>query len=213
MLDNIHYISQGSTKEEQLASIRGALEGGCKLIQLRFKNAAESDFLEVGKQVREWCTEFHAVFLVNDHVDFAKQLQADGVHLGLTDTRIAEARVVLGPDAIIGGTANTLEDVLQRIDEQCDYVGLGPFHFTTTKEKLSPVLGIDGYRSIFSELTDRHLSIPVYAIGGIGLDDVAELMNTGIYGIAVSGVITAASDKKEIVDALHQKLGNYVTTR
>lgn len=213
MLDSIHYISQGSTAKEQLNSIRGALEGGCKLIQLRFKHAAESEFLEVGKQVREWCTEFEAVFIVNDYVQLAKQLQADGVHLGLTDTRIEEARAILGPDAIIGGTANTLEDVLQRIDEQCDYVGLGPFRFTTTKEKLSPVLGLGGYRSILAELTDRHVSIPIYAIGGIVLDDVEELMKTGIYGIAVSGIITAASDKKELVDALHQKLGNYVTNR
>lgn len=213
MLDSIHYISQGSTVTEQLTSIRGALEGGCKLIQLRFKHADEPSFLEVGKQVREWCTDFGAVFIVNDYVHLAKQLQADGVHLGLTDTRIADARAVLGPDAIIGGTANTLEDVLQRIDEKCDYVGLGPFRFTTTKEKLSPILGVDGYRSILAELMDRHVSIPVYAIGGITLDDVAEIMKTGVYGIAVSGIITAASDKKETVDALHQKTGNYVTNR
>ncbi|MNK02229.1 Thiamine-phosphate synthase [compost metagenome] len=213
MLDSIHYISQGSTIAEQLTSIRGALEGGCKLIQLRFKNVDEASFLEVGKQAREWCTEFNAIFIVNDYVHLAKQLQADGVHLGLTDTRIEEARAILGPDAIIGGTANTLEDVLQRIDEKCDYVGLGPFRFTTTKEKLSPILGIDGYRSILTELTDRHVSIPVYAIGGITLGDVEELMKTGIYGIAVSGIITTAPDKKEIVDALHQKSGNYVTNR
>lgn len=211
MLSRIHYISQGSTAEQQLRSVKDALEGGCTLIQLRFKDTDEQTFLEVGKQVGSWCEEAKAIFIVNDYVHLAKELKADGVHLGLTDMHVEEARSILGREAIIGGTANTLEDVLLRIEQKCDYVGLGPFRFTTTKEKLSPILGIKGYQQILAELTNRYVSIPIYAIGGIELEDVEELMKTGIYGIALSSVITSAENKKSMIDALHHKTRNYVT--
>lgn len=213
MLDKIHYISQGNTVEEQLTAIQNALDAGCKLIQLRFKKATRDEFLKVGREVRSLCSSFQAIFLVNDFVDLAKELEADGVHLGLTDTSIQEARSILGNDAIIGGTANTLEDVLQRIEEGCDYAGVGPFRFTTTKEKLSPILGADGFRVIEKALEEKGLSIPIYAIGGIELEDINEIMNTGVYGVAISGLITHAPNRTEVVNSLREKMDNYVTDR
>lgn len=213
MLDNIHYISQGNTVEEQLTAIQNALEAGCKLIQLRFKKTSKEEFLKVGREVRSLCSSYQAIFIVNDFVDLAIELQADGVHLGLTDTSIKEARALLGYDAIIGGTANTLKDVLQRIEEGCDYAGVGPFRFTTTKEKLSPILGTEGFKSIHEELESRGVSIPIYAIGGIELEDIEEIMNSGVYGVAISGLITHASNRTEVVNAVRKKIENYVTNR
>jgi thiamine-phosphate pyrophosphorylase len=211
MWSNIQFISQGNTAEEQLVSVKSALDAGCKWIQLRFKQADEAMFLTVGKQVKMWCESAHAHFIVNDYDHLVEELGADGVHLGLADTSVAMARSRLGSDAIIGGTANTLEEVLQRVEENCDYIGLGPLRFTTTKENLSPILGLTGYQTILQALEKRHISIPIVAIGGIELADVEPLMKLGISGIAVSGLLTTASDKRAVMNELHQKTGNNVT--
>lgn len=150
-----------------------------------------------------------ADYIINDNVYLAKKMDADGVHLGLTDMSILEARTILGETKIIGGTANTFEHILQRTSENCDYIGLGPFQFTTTKEKLSPILGLEGYRSIVEQMKAKNIQIPLYAIGGIQLENIESLMETGIHGIAVSGLITQNGQPKELITQLNEKL--YVT--
>ena len=199
MFNKLQYISQGATADDQLYNVTQALDAGCKWVQLRFKNAKENDFLKVAIEVKALCAAANATFIINDHPHIAKTIDADGVHLGLDDLSVVQAREIIG-NKIIGGTANTLEHVMQRVGEGCDYIGLGPFRFTTTKEKLSPVLGVERYRKIMEALTAKQISIPVYAIGGILPEDLAALMQTGIYGVAVSGIITNHSDKKLLLD-------------
>lgn len=190
MFEKIQYISQGETPEQQLANICRALDAGCKWIQLRYKNKSILEVLKLAKMVQKICKAYDAKFIINDHVQVAWQINADGVHLGLDDISVLEARKLLGSTKIIGGTANTLEHVLQRVNEKCDYIGLGPFRFTATKEKLSPILGIEGYQVILNELKNKNIEIPIYAIGGIVEDDFEELKQTGFFGVAVSGLIT-----------------------
>lgn len=186
----LQYISQGDTQEEQLNNIQKALEFGCRWIQLRFKKANAETLEQTALFVKELCEKFDAIFIINDHVTLAKKIDADGVHLGLTDTSIKEARELLGEEKIIGGTANTYEDVVQRFHEKCNYVGLGPFKFTSTKEKLSPIVGLEGYKKIISTLKSEGIEIPIFAIGGILEEDIEPILNTSIYGVAVSGLIT-----------------------
>lgn len=186
----LQYISQGDTQEEQLNNIQKALEFGCRWIQLRFKKANAETLEQTALFVKELCEKFDAIFIINDHVTLAKKIDADGVHLGLTDTSIKEARELLGEEKIIGGTANTYEDVVQRFHEKCNYVGLGPFKFTSTKEKLSPIVGLEGYKKIMSTLKSEGIEIPIFAIGGILEEDIEPILNTSIYGVAVSGLIT-----------------------
>lgn len=186
----LQYISQGDTQEEQLNNIQKALEFGCRWIQLRFKKANAETLEQTALLVKELCEKFDAIFIINDHVTLAKKIDADGVHLGLTDTSIKEARELLGEEKIIGGTANTYEDVVQRFHEKCNYVGLGPFKFTSTKEKLSPIVGLEGYKKIISTLKSEGIEIPIFAIGGILEEDIEPILNTSIYGVAVSGLIT-----------------------
>lgn len=204
MLSRIQYISHGDTIEAQKKNILNALEAGCKMVQLRFKSGSTDAIQEVAKQAKTWCTYANALLIINDSIEIAKAVDADGVHLGLTDASIEDARKALGPSRIIGGTANTLEDVLQRIRENCDYVGLGPLRFTATKEKLSPLLGFEGYQRIIKELEILGLSIPIYAIGGIVQNDVELLRKTGVYGIAVSGMLSEAADRKTLVSEIDQ---------
>lgn len=199
MMHKLQYISQGKTVQEQTENIQSALYAGCRWIQLRFKNAKNNELSDLAVQVKKMCSAYRATFILNDHVDIAKRTDADGVHLGLLDTSIAEARSILGENKIIGGTANTIQDVLIRINEKCDYIGLGPFRFTQTKEKLSPVLGLDGIALIMKEVISGEKQIPIYVVGGIIPDDVAVLMETGVFGVAVSGAITTHSNKKELI--------------
>lgn len=199
MFSKLQYISQGSTATEQLYNIQQALGAGCNWIQLRYKNATTDEVMTLAAQVKRLCTDHSATFIINDHPHIARAMDTDGVHLGLTDMPIIKARQIVGSNKIIGGTANTLEDVLQRVEEGCSYVGLGPLRFTTTKEKLSPVLGLKGYEEIIEALKHRGITTPVYAIGGIVLEDIQAIMRTGVHGVAVSGIITNYPDKKLLI--------------
>jgi thiamine-phosphate pyrophosphorylase len=203
MFPKLQYISQGNTAAEQLRNIQEALDGGCSWIQLRFKNAGSDTVVAVAEKVKVLCDTYKAMFIVNDHPSIAKAVNADGVHLGLQDMPVMEARKIMGSTKIIGGTANTFEHVMQRHNEGCNYVGAGPFRFTTTKEKLSPILGAEGYADIITKMEQAGIDIPVFAIGGIVPADITKILHTGIYGIAVSGVITNHPDKKQIVHTIN----------
>lgn len=190
-MEKLQYISQGNTIQEQEFHIRKALDNGIKWVQVRWKNVPENELIHLCEISKQLCSEYQAVCIINDHVQIAKEIDADGVHLGLNDSAVEEARQILGENKIIGGTANTLSDVIQRINESCDYIGLGPLRFTTTKEKLSPVLGFEGYQKIIDGLREQSIDIPkIFAIGSVGLEDILPLQEIGIYGVAVSGIIT-----------------------
>ncbi|MFC5681745.1 thiamine phosphate synthase [Flavobacterium sp. MAHUQ-51] len=210
MYNRLQYISQGNTIDEQLNNIRQALENGCKWIQLRFKKATSEDMETLAEAVKKLCNEFGATFIINDNVSLAQKINADGVHLGLKDMKISNAREILGPNKIIGGTANTLEDVQKQIRLGADYIGLGPFRFTTTKDNLSPILGLEGYQNMVTELRLLGISTPIYAIGGIQLEDVPAIIQTGIHGIAVSGLITENDNKTELITKLNETLNEPV---
>ena len=138
------------------------------------------------------CHKYGATFIIDDHVELVKQIEADGVHLGKNDMPIPEARKLLGRNYIIGGTANSFEDVQKHYENGADYIGCGPFRFTTTKKNLSPVLGLEGYQRIVSQMKEAGINLPLVAIGGITRDDLPFLMQTGITGIALSGSILRA---------------------
>ncbi|CAD0002790.1 thiamine phosphate synthase [Flavobacterium salmonis] len=206
MFNKLQYISQGETAEKQLYNIHQALDAGCDWIQMRFKNQTPEKRFVLAEAVKVLCEEYLANFIVNDDVILAQKIGADGVHLGLTDMSIPGARAILGNRKIIGATANTFEDVLIQSKNGCDYIGLGPFQFTETKEKLSPILGAEGYVSILNKMKTQNILTPVYAIGGITLENIEILVKTGIHGIAVSGMITKSPEKQKLVQQLNDKL-------
>lgn len=190
-MEKLQYISQGITIQDQEFNIRKALDNGIKWIQVRWKNAPENKFIKLCEISKKLCSDYQAICIINDHVQIAKDIDTDGVHLGLKDSSIEIARDILGKDKIIGGTANTISDVLQRMNESCNYIGLGPLRFTSTKEQLSPILGFEGYDKIIRQLKSKSLELPkIFAIGGVVLEDIGFLRQMGIYGVAVSGQIT-----------------------
>ncbi|WP_294314670.1 thiamine phosphate synthase [uncultured Chryseobacterium sp.] len=209
-MEKLQYISQGFTQAEQESNIKNALDNGAKWVQVRWKNTPENELMRLCDKIKMLCLEYKSVCIINDHVQVAKDIDSDGVHLGLQDTSVEAARSVLGKNKIIGGTANTFSDFLRRINESCDYIGLGPLRFTSTKEQLSPVLGFEGYEEIIRGLQEKSMEIPkIFAIGGIVLADIGRLQQSGIYGVAVSGLIT---NKPSVIGAFRTALYENSTT-
>lgn len=206
MFSKLQYISQGDTSTEQMDNIKNALNVGCDWIQLRFKQEDELSNNYFAEKVKRECERYYASLIVNDFAHIAKRIDADGVHVGLDDTSVSEVREIIGPKGIIGGTANTVQHVMQRFGERCDYIGLGPYRFTATKEKLSPVLGLEGYQKITNTMKEMGVSIPIYAIGGIQLEDIEGLMDAGIHGVALSGAITHSDERLQFVKNINKAL-------
>jgi len=208
--DNVRlqFISHYNDRYTYLDGIRLALEGGCKWIQLRMKDATTDDIRPVAIEAKKMCQEAGATFVIDDNVELVKELDVDGVHLGKNDMPISEARRILGDKYIIGGTANTLDDVKAHYEAGADYIGCGPFRFTTTKKGLSPVLGLEGYRAIVDGMKSLGINLPIVAIGGITPADISEILATGVTGIALSGTILNADDPVVVTQEIVNKINN-----
>ena len=204
----LQYISHFTPQISYAEGIRMALEGGCRWIQLRMKDAPAEEIITCAEEVIPLCRRHGAKFLLDDHVELVRQLGADGVHLGKNDMPVDEARKILGPDIIIGGTANTIDDVIRLHKQGADYIGCGPFRFTTTKKNLSPILGLDGYKSIVLKMKELGIDLPIVAIGGITVEDIPAVMGTGVSGIALSGAILGAPDPVEMTARIIETIDN-----
>ena len=202
-ISRFHYLTQDlpDISHQELAEI--ACKNGIRWIQLRVKNKPFEDWLQIAKDVKQICNHFQTTLIINDHAEIAKAVDADGVHVGKNDVSVLSARKIVGESKIIGATANTLEDILAHQKNGVHYIGLGPYKFTKTKEKLNPILGLEGY-SIIQQ--SNNSSIPIIAIGGIQLEDVQPLMNTGVHGVAVSSVINLADDKAKVISSFLELL-------
>ena len=189
----LQFITNAETGAECAEQARKVLNGGCLWVQLRMKGASEAEVEETASAIKRLTDEFEATLIIDDHVEVAKRVGASGVHLGKNDMDPAEARAILGDKFIIGGTCNTIEDVM-RVCKSVDYIGSGPFRFTTTKKNLAPTLGLDGYRELTWAARSEGVNIPIVAIGGITVADIADIMTSGPDGIALSGEIIRSAD-------------------
>lgn len=192
-ISKLHFISTSAEQAEQ------ACKGGADWIQLRLKNISYEDYRAEALNTQAVCKKYGATFIVNDNVYLALEIDADGVHVGKGDPLPQDCiEKMLAKDGIIGVTVNDLDDFEHLHGKDVGYIGFGPFRFTTTKQKLSPVVGMEGYRKMFEELNKRGMKTPpVVGIGGITLTDVPELLTTGLHGVAVSGAIANAADVAE----------------
>lgn len=198
----LQFITQCNERYSYVESARLALEGGCRWIQLRMKDVSESLLEECAIEVQKMCSDYRATFIIDDNVMLAKKLDADGVHLGKNDMPISQARKILGDKFIIGGTVNSFEDILLHLQGVApDYFGCGPFRFTSTKKNLSPILGYRGYEDIIAKMRNYNIDIPIVAIGGICKEDIQQLLQCGVDGIALSGsILRAENPLQEMAD-------------
>ena len=201
------FITHRTEKYDYLQSLEIALKGGCRQIQLRMKGFPMEEVEKVAIQAKSLCDDFGADLYINDFAEICLKVNARGVHLGRTDGSPSVVRSLIGDKYSIGGTANTFEDIRQWSEEGVDYIGLGPFRFTSTKVNVSPVLGLEGYRNIIRLCRQQGIDLPILAVGGITQSDVPALMQTGIAGIAVSSAILNADDPvEEIKKFLEMKI-------
>ena len=191
---DVQFITHFTDTITYLDSVRIALEGGCRWIQLRMKDCSDAEVEPIAVKALNMCRTQGAVFIIDDRVELVRRLGADGVHLGKLDMPVADARRYLGKGFRIGGTANTFEDIVRHYEGGADYIGCGPFRFTTTKEKLAPVLGLEGYARLLGSMREASINLPVIGIGGVTAEDIPDLKAAGLSGIALSGSILRAQD-------------------
>jgi thiamine-phosphate pyrophosphorylase len=176
---------------------------GVRWIQLRMKDEPRDSWLATAREVAGICRAHGAVCIVNDSVEIAIESLADGVHLGRTDLEWTEARRLLGPGRIVGGTVNYLHEAEKAAAAAClDYVGVGPLRFTRTKKELAPLQGHDGIRALVSRLG----GIPAWAIGGVEAADVPALRQAGVAGVAVCTALLRNGAVDANAAAFYEKL-------
>lgn len=208
-MNGLLFITHQTETINYLQSVEIALKGGCRQVQLRMKDAGVDEVEAVARQAKLLCDKHQAQLYIDDHVEVCKKVGVAGVHLGKSDMPPGDARSVLGEKYIIGGTVNTYEDIVELNEQKVDYIGLGPFRFTTTKKNLSPVLGLEGYIEIITNCRRHGINLPIVAIGGITIHDIPDIMRTGVSGIALSSTILNAEnpveETKRIVELIEIK--------
>lgn len=178
--------------------VKESLDGGVTFLQLREKQLDEDHFLEEAKKLQGLCSEYNVPFIINDNVEIALAINADGVHIGQSDMEMKEAREKLGPDKIIGVSAHTKEEALLAQAQGADYLGVGAVFPTSSKDDAESV----SYETL-KEICEV-VSIPVVAIGGITKDNLHQLSGSGISGVSVISAIYAQPDIKEAARELKQ---------
>ncbi len=190
----LQYITNTDCPTPVADQIHSVIDGGCRWIQIRMKEATDEEIGQVVEAVRKHCEDTGTFLLLDDRVELAKELNVGGVHLGKEDMPCSRARTILGPAAVIGVTANTIGDIEAVRYMDIDYIGIGPYSATTTKKRLAPILGLEGIKGICAEMETKEINIPRVAVGGIKLEDIEPLLRAGVNGFAVSGAIAFASD-------------------
>lgn len=180
--------------------VKESLDGGVTILQIREKDIDDKSFLEEAKKIKEICNEYNVPLIINDNVEIAKMIDADGVHLGQGDMDIEEARRILGPKKIIGITAKTIEQAVMAQRKSADYLGSGAIYTSGTKQDAKR-LSVDELKAICASV-----EIPVVAIGGLTYENIDVLKDSGISGIAVVSAIYASESIKADTIKLKEKI-------
>lgn len=181
-----------------------ALEGGVTMIQLREKNLDEESFYREAIEIKELCKKFHVPFIINDNVELAKKVDADGIHVGQNDMAAQDVRAIIGPDKILGVSTQTVEEALLAQKMGADYLGVGAVFPTGSKDDCW-VLSHDLCREICSAVT-----IPVVAIGGINLGNISKLSGLGFSGISLISAIFGQNDIKSAAMKLKEEVSKII---
>ncbi|MHC6180610.1 thiamine phosphate synthase [Clostridium sp. JNZ X4-2] len=187
-------------KEDNLPkAVEDAILGGVTLVQLREKDISSKEFYNIALKIKKVTTHYKIPFIINDRLDIAQAVDADGVHLGQSDIPLTAARRILGKDKIIGISAGSVEEAVEAEKNSADYIGIGTIFYTGTKKDIDIPIGIEGLRKIYNSIT-----IPAVAIGGINEHNFKETLSTGIDGICVISAILGKSNIKAAAQSLRQ---------
>ena len=197
----LYVITDRRWGRSHLEVARAAIEGGATAIQLRDKEATTRELIEAGLALRDLTRERKVAFIINDRVDVALAVDADGVHVGQDDMPATLARKLVGPDRVVGVSASTVEEALQAETDGADYISASPVFSTPTKPDAAPPTGLEGLRAIVEAVR-----IPVVAIGGINESNVEEVIRAGAAGVAVISAVVGAPDIAAAARRLRQRI-------
>jgi len=193
-IEKLHYITQDIPRLTHIEQVQLACEAGAKWIQYRCLSKADDELLTDINAIAEICDDWGTTLIVTNHIHLNGKADIQGFHIEGMDADFVALRKQVGDDITLGGSANKLEDLIRIAEEGADYASLGPFAATENKPYSYSLITVENYKSITDELKKSGVSFPVLAVGGIKIYDVEGLMQTGIYGIAVSGAINFADD-------------------
>lgn len=199
-IPQVQYITQDSRLISHSDQALAMFDKGLKWVQLRMKDAEENAIAEEAEKILKYAEQYQGLLILNDDVHLAKKIGVSAVHIGLNDMPADEARILLGDEVIIGGTANTFEQIQQQVARGVDYVGVGPFRFTTTKKNLSPIVGTQGYATLLAQMVEAGIDLPLFAVGGIVINDVEALKEIGLKHFAISGDLLKSHLRGEALD-------------
>ena len=196
-IEKLQFITHDIEQHTHIEQAQIACEAGAKWIQYRCLTKTDDELLEDINVIAEICDDWGATLIVTDHIHLNGKADIQGFHIEDMDADFKQLREELGEAITIGGSSNTVEGLLRIAAEGADYAGFGPFKVTTTKPNNAPLLGIEGYTKAMNVLKQQNIDLPVLAVGGITLDDIDDLLKTGVFGIAASSAINQAENMRE----------------
>ena len=207
-IEKFHYLTLDMDNFSHADQARTACEAGAKWIQYRTKNKrSQEQWLVEAMQIENICDEWGATLIICSNVEIAAKVEeSQGVHIEMADMSVQQAREILGESKIIGGSAHNIEQIRAVYNSGADYVGVGPYKATSTIQYFHQPLTLADYESIIKQLKEEGIDIPVIAAGGIGPDDIDDLMATGVHGIAVCSAINRAENPSVVYKEIYRKL-------
>lgn len=193
----LQFITDPKSNNSVVDQIKGVIQGGGRWIQIRMDDASDDEIRKVVEEVKPLCLEVQSFLLLHNRVELAKTLDVGGVHLDKNGMLPSKARLELGPAAVIGVSANTIDDVKAVRSLDVDYIAIGPYHNSNLFDASVPLLGLEGVKKVMDDMQQLEINIAHVASGGIGKDDVIDLLKAGANGIAVSEAIASSPDVKK----------------
>ncbi len=205
-IEKLHFITHDLPQISHVDQARLACETGAKWIQYRCFSKTDDELLQDIQAIATICDDWGATLIVTDHVQFNGKADIQGFHIEDMDTNFSVLKERLGEEITVGGSANTIDGLIRLSIEGADYAGFGPFKPSVTKPNTLPLHDLADYKKAMETLRAMNIDLPVLAVGGVALEDVDSLMETGIFGIAVSSAINQSDDLSEAYDDFYRKL-------
>lgn len=206
-ISKFHYLTQDLPHRSHVEQTAIACKAGANWVQYRCLSKSDPELIEELHQVASICDDWGATLILTNHYHLLDQVDAQGVHLEDMQADFNQIREIISDEKTLGASANTFEDI-QRIIASgvVDYIGCGPFSLTKTKPNDFPLLGTDGYLDLISKMREANIDPPLLAVGGIKIEDVKALLNTGIYGIALSAAVNLAAEPAQAFKDFYKKV-------
>lgn len=206
-ISKLHYLTQDLENRSHITQAQLACEAGCKWVQYRCFTKNDDELLEEAHQIAAICDDWGATLIITDHIHLLDKADIQGVHIEDMQADFKAIRQAIGTEKTLGASGNTFDDILRIAASQAvDYIGCGPFSLTDTKPNDYPVLGLEGYKSITESMAKNNIKIPVLAVGGVRIEDVEKIAETGVFGVAISAAVNKAENPAAAFKEIYRKL-------